>query len=84
MQRERDDKERRKTAKESRKCGLEISHFPVESGFGGVSADLLQIPEASNRENIGFHRKSFQIGDLHGICVERKRLDKTSESKQKH
>ena len=57
----------------SRKCGLEITHFPVESRFRGVCSDFLQIPKASNRENIAFHHKPFQIGNLVRICVEKQK-----------
>ena len=64
---------RRKKKHRSRKCGLEITHFPVESRFRGVCSDFLQIPKASNRENIAFHHKPFQIGNLVRICVEKQK-----------
>lgn len=49
-----------------RKCGLEIGVFSVGARFRGAFFELLQIAEASDRQNIAFLEinKSIDIVNL--------------------
>ena len=61
-----------RTCEAGAKCGLEISDFSVGAGFRGAGFNLLQVAEASDRQNIALLDiiKSADIVNLGRVCEE--------------